>query len=102
MLIKNIQNDKYNEISLRFWNGECWEPDCFADVECNFATGKDVENGSGAILAEEWEIDEALDWWEEEIYAANRMNEENCVVLNPLSEEQVENGCEWRIFVNGV
>lgn len=105
------------EILLRYWNGG-WNsghsPDCFSDLETNFPLANPNVEGCGcAILANDKAVDELIDWWEEEVFSANKgynheiyENDDEYMKYGPegeclaaLTDRQRENGDEWILTV---
>ena len=91
-------------ITLRLWRG-CfnagYEPDCFADLENgSFARefGKGLDEETGAILATDADLDNLINWWQNECNAANSGADGE--VLLALSEEERERGDEWTLSVD--
>lgn len=104
-------------IRLRYWRGEwnCgYEPDCFSDLELNFASTHDMLEGSSDYIATDAEVDDLIEWWKNECETANAGYDHECYandeeylrfgpdgdVLVALTDEQRERGDEWVLFVD--
>lgn len=91
-------NTRTVEIALRLWNGldGQYEPDCFNDLEPNFAPAHRGEGGE--IRCTDEELNDLIEWWTAEVENANHGDVDGdglCV----LTDEQRENGDEWALIV---
>lgn len=91
----NIGNETYR-ISLRRYTPDGWEPDCFHDMEPNFRRDHRAD-GHGTIIATAEELDNLVDWWEEETKQANAGVSGDGLV--GLTKEEIDKGVEWTLFV---
>lgn len=100
MLIKNTENNKYINVTLRYFDGVRWEPDCFGDIEDVFTAHNEIEYESGAICADNADIKSMVRFWQDEVRCANDGEEHG--YLDPLTSEQIKAGCEWYFDLNDV
>lgn len=84
------------EVTLRVWNGSNWGCDCFQDLECNFAQDHEVDDETGDIACTEEELNDLISFWEGEVEDVNAGKYSE--VLS-LTEEELEEGCEWSLEV---
>lgn len=84
------------EVTLKVWKNGNWSCDCFQDLECNFAQDHEVDYETGDIACTEEELNNLISFWEGEVEDVNagRYSE----VLS-LTEEELEEGCEWSLEV---
>lgn len=98
MIIKT--ESKTVKISFRKWIGG-WDagytPDCFDDLEVMFSNQHE-RNDDGYVLASDDELSSLISWWQEEANAAN--NGEDGETMQALSEDEIERGDEWVLFVD--
>lgn len=112
-----ITESRTVSISLRYWHGgqnAGYDPDCFHDVEVAFANNHDKAEGSNDYVATDVEVDELVEWWEEECKTANAgydhgqyIDDEDYaqygpvgVILFALTDEQRSRGDEWVLTVD--
>ena len=80
------------------WNAG-YEPDCFEDLEVNFPMNHPKRvDGDWIIIASDAEVNGLIDWWKSECDTVNSGEEGECLYL---SEEDIGNGCEWVLLVDG-
>lgn len=83
-------------VSLQYYHGG-WNagagPDCFDDMEDNFAREHQRQDGDTAILCTDAELTNMLEWWEAEVKTAN--SGEDGEALAGISEDAREQGDEW-------
>lgn len=67
--LKDTQQTK--EITMKEWNGSCYNPDCFYDMEICFPEDHPERYEDEYIVCTSKEYEELKDWWEEEVAAMN-------------------------------
>lgn len=85
------------KITLSLWKDGCG-PDCFGDLESNFARSHACDD-DGRVIATDAEVDELIGWWEEEVENANKGISGDG--LEGLTAEGLEAGAEWMLKVEG-
>ena len=90
-------------VSLQYYHGG-WNagsgPDCFDDLEDNFAREHQRQDGDTAILCTDAELSDMLEWWEAEIKAVNTGKDGEA--LTKLSEEARERGDQWLFTIRTI
>lgn len=55
------------EVTLKQWNGNGYNPDCFMDMETNFALNRKTLDGGEEYICTSEEYTDLVEWWEKEI-----------------------------------
>ena len=92
MIIRTTDTNELVTVELRSWEETQWSPDCFNDLECNFAAEHEFDEEQNT-LASKSEVNDLIDWWQHEVDSANADPEYEGDGLCAL-------GKEWTLDVN--
>ena len=100
-----IKTEKRNvEITLQEWDGSGWGPDFFFDAEDRFAAKHKKEEGTNTYLCSDQELTELIEFWNDEVKAANAGKntdpDDGCCLC--LRKEEVEAGHEYALNIEEV
>lgn len=90
-----ITENDIREITLKTWDGNCWSPDFFLDMEVNFPACHDILDGDDAIICTAEEYTELLAWWTQYVDDVN-----NRAVCDNGDDYTEYTGGDWTIFTS--
>jgi len=100
MRITIKETGKTYDVKLILWDGTQYGPDCFDDLEPNFPREHETLEGDYAVLSNQADFDNLVEWWTAETDAANRGEDGDG--LCGLTESERENGYEWAFLVEEI